>query len=95
MNREIYRKEFKKHISNQLLISQEDLTKTENEIIDKTYEMFMDKIEEIKVLQDDNKRLSIELSNLKSMGTIDDLIQEYNTTDVCPICKKQREDEEV
>lgn len=95
MNREIYRKEFNKCISQHVFISEEDLTKTEKEIINKAYELFIDKIEEIKVLQDDNNRLLIELSNMKSMGTIDELIQEYNTTDKCPICKKAREDEDI
>jgi len=51
---------------NKLGISKDDLTKTEMELIEYGYEIFEEKLEEISLLNKENYRISVELSNLKS-----------------------------
>jgi len=58
--------EFKKYILDRILVKEEDLSKEEYEIISISYDLWMDKMNEIKVLNDEIKRLSIENTNLKS-----------------------------
>ena len=58
--------EYKKYILDRILIKDEDLSKEESEIINISYDLWMDKMNEIKVLNDEIKRLSIENTNLKS-----------------------------
>jgi hypothetical protein len=49
-----------------ITISKEDLTKTEIKIIEIGFELIKEKLEDIKILKDDIKRLSIENANLKA-----------------------------
>ena len=58
--------EYKKYILERIDILDEDLTDEENEIISISYDLWMDKMGDIKVLQDDNKRLVNENLNLKA-----------------------------
>jgi hypothetical protein len=51
---------------NYLLIKEEDLTETEKEIIDYSFSVLKERLEDIKLLNDEVVRLSIELANLKS-----------------------------
>lgn len=44
----------------------EELTENEKRILDIGYELFQDKLEDMKVLQDEITRISVELANLKS-----------------------------
>jgi DNA mismatch repair ATPase MutS len=53
-------------IINKLSISYDDLTNTEKDIINLTYELFEEKLDDIKILNDEIKRISLELANLKS-----------------------------
>ena len=51
---------------NYLLIKEEDLTETEKEIIDYSFSVLKERLEDIKLLNDEVVRLNIELANLKS-----------------------------
>ena len=51
---------------NHLLIKEEDLTETEKEIINYSFSVLKERLEDIKLLNDEVVRLSIELANLKS-----------------------------
>ena len=53
-------------IINRVCISKDDLTDSEKEIIEIGYELFTDKLEDIKILNDELKRVSLELANLKA-----------------------------
>jgi hypothetical protein len=53
-------------ILNYLLIKKEDLTETEKEIIDYSFSVLKERLEDIKLLNDAVVRLNIELANLKS-----------------------------
>lgn len=44
----------------------EELTENEKRILDIGYELFQEKLEDMKVLQDEITRISVELANLKS-----------------------------
>jgi hypothetical protein len=58
-------------MSNRISVSVEDLTDNEVSIIEYSYTIFSEKLEDIKILEDENRRISVELSNLKSY--VDDL----------------------
>lgn len=62
------KKQYIKHIADKLCISIEDLTKEELLIIESTYEMWEEKMEDIKLLKEEVKRLEIENKNLKSFN---------------------------
>jgi len=83
---------FIKILADHVSISVEDLSPSELSIIDKSFELFQDKLLEIKTLDDEVKRLSIELANLKAMGSANDVRSEYKSTGFCPTC--QRDDSE-
>ena len=51
---------------NHLLIKEEDLTETEKEIIDYSFSVLKERLEDIRLLNDEVVRLNIELANLKS-----------------------------
>jgi len=53
-------------IANRMCISKDDLTDSEKEIIEIGYELFFEKLEDIKILNDELKRVSIELANVKA-----------------------------
>ena len=61
-----FKKEYTKMMSDKLTISVEDLTENEKTLIEFSFTIFTEKLDEIKLLNDDIKRISIELSNLKS-----------------------------
>jgi hypothetical protein len=63
-----YFPEYKKYILDRTLINEEDLSKDESEIISISYDLWMDKMNEIKDLNDELKRLTIENLNLKSFN---------------------------
>ena len=72
-NKMDFKKEYTKMMSDKLTISVEDLTENEKTLIEFSFTIFIEKLDEIKLLNDDVKRLSIELSNLKSyMEDLDD-----------------------
>ena len=53
-------------VLNYLLIKREDLSETEKEIIDYSFSVLKERLEDIKLLNDEVVRLNIELANLKS-----------------------------
>ena len=53
-------------VLNYLLIKKEDLTETEKEIIDYSFSVLKERLEDIKLLNDEVVRLNIEIANLKS-----------------------------
>ena len=59
-----------------ITVSLEDLTDNEKAIIEASYDLFKEKLDDIKILQDEVKRLSIELINLKLMQ--DDSTNDYD-----------------
>ncbi len=57
---------------NKLSLNKEDLTENEILLIETSYELFSEKLEDIKLLNEEITRLSIENSNLKSYQDDDD-----------------------
>ena len=53
-------------VTGRITVSKEDLTKTEFEIIELGFDLMEEKLEDIKILKDNIKRLSIENANLKA-----------------------------
>lgn len=53
-------------MANKISVSVDDLTDNEKVIIEAGFELFSEKMEDIKILNDENKRISIELLNLRS-----------------------------
>ena len=53
-------------MANKISVSLEDLTENEKRLIEEGYILFSERMEDIKILEDEVKRVSIELSNLKS-----------------------------
>ena len=53
-------------VLNYLLIKREDLTDSEKEIINYSFSVLKERLEDIKLLNDEVKRLNIELANIKS-----------------------------
>lgn len=53
-------------VLNYLLIKKEDLTDSEKEIINYSFSVLKERLEDIKLLNDEVNRLNIELANLKS-----------------------------
>lgn len=60
------KEEYIKLISNKISISKEDLTPIELEIIDFTFSLLEEKLEDIKLLNEDLHRIKIDFLNLKS-----------------------------
>lgn len=86
VNKESYIKTLADHIC----VSVEDLTATELSLIEKAYSIFEGNMDELKANKDEVKRLNLELSNIKSMGTADDLRYEYKNTGMCPTCGRDK-----
>ena len=45
----------------------DDLTENELSLITESFELFSEKLDDIKILNDELKRISVELANLKAM----------------------------
>ena len=61
------KKEYTKLLATSISVSVEDLTDNEKTLIDKSFELFEEKREDLKIANDEVKRLSIELANHKAM----------------------------
>ncbi len=68
------KEQYIKLVADRLLMSVDDFTSTELEIISISFELFEDKLSDIKTLNEENYKLTIELKNLKS--SLDD--KDYN-----------------
>lgn len=66
-NFETLEERYLKQMAKTITVSVEDLTDNERTLIKESFYLFEVKLEEIKTLQDDVKRLSIELANKKAM----------------------------
>jgi hypothetical protein len=55
-------------MANKICVSLEDLTDNEKTLIEAGFDLFSEKLEDIKIINDENKRISIELANLKSFN---------------------------
>jgi hypothetical protein len=60
------RQKYTEGVLNYLLIKEEDLTETEKEIITYGFDLLQERLDEMKILNDEIKRLNIELANFKS-----------------------------
>ena len=59
--------EYAKLLATSISVSIEDLTDNEQTLIDKSFDLFKEKIEDLVIANDEVKRLSIELANHKAM----------------------------
>jgi hypothetical protein len=66
MNFKTLKEKYLEMMSNKILVSVDDLTENEKTLIEYGYSLFSEKLEDIKILEDENRRISVELSNLKS-----------------------------
>ena len=57
---------YKKIVADKICVSIDDLTDVESKIIEECFDIFKGRLKDIKTLEDENKRISIELSNLKA-----------------------------
>jgi len=65
-----------KLLSSKITVSVDDLTDNELKLINESFELFSEKFEDIKILQNELKRVNIELINLKVMH--DDSENDYD-----------------
>jgi hypothetical protein len=59
-----------------ITVSVDDLTDNELKLINESFELFSEKLDDIRILNDELKRISIELANLKAMR--DDSENDYD-----------------
>ncbi len=67
---------YKKIVADKICVSIDDLTDVESKIIEECFDIFKARLEDIKILEDENKRISIELSNLKAYSNNKDYDKE-------------------
>ena len=73
MKYQTLKEKYTKLLADHITVSVEDLTKNELDLINQSFILFQDKLEEIKTNDDEVKLLSIELANYKAMyGNIND-----------------------
>jgi hypothetical protein len=60
------KEQYTEMMANKIAVCVDDLTDNERKLIEAGYESFKEKLEDIKIIGDDFKRVSIELANLKS-----------------------------
>jgi len=63
-------------VTGRILISKDDLTENEIKIIEIGFELIKEKLEDLKILNDEIKRLSIENANLKAYSDNKDYNEE-------------------
>jgi hypothetical protein len=64
-----------KLLAGKITVSVDDLTENELSLITESFELFSEKLDDIKILNDELKRISVELANLKAMS--DDSENDY------------------
>ena len=65
-----------KLLSSKITVSVDDLSDNELKLITESFELFDEKLDDIKILNDELKRVNIELMNLKAMR--DDSENDYD-----------------
>lgn len=73
---ESLKERYAKLLARKITVSVDDLTDNEAKLIDESFELFNEKLEDIQILKDEIKRISIELANLKAMQ--DDSDNDYD-----------------
>lgn len=73
---ESLKERYVKLLASKIIVSVDDLTDNESKLIDESFELFNEKLEDIQILKEEVKRLSIELANLKAMQ--DDSDNDYD-----------------
>ncbi len=73
------KEKYTKLIADSVTICIEDLSDTEKAIIEKTFELFQEKMDDLKIANDEVKRLTIELANLRAM--LDDTSNDYDNNE--------------
>lgn len=63
-------------VVDKIIVSLEDLNETEKTIIDTGYYLMIEKLEDIKLLTEENTRLKVEIANLKSYQDDNDYNEE-------------------
>ena len=67
MKYQTLKEKYTKLLADHITVSVEDLTKNELDLINQSFILFEEKLDDIKVGNDEIKRLSIELANYKAM----------------------------
>lgn len=62
------KEEYTELLASKITVSVDDLLENEKKLIDESFILFEYKLDEIKTLNDDIKRLQIEILNLKAMN---------------------------
>lgn len=65
-----------KLLAGRITVSVDDLTDNELKLINESFELFSEKLDDIRILNDELKRISVELANLKAMQ--DDSDNDYD-----------------
>lgn len=73
---ESFKEKYIKLLAAKITVSVDDLTDNEMALIKESFELFSEKLEDIKILNDELKRVTIELANLKAM--LDDSDNDYD-----------------
>jgi hypothetical protein len=81
--------DYKEMLAEHIQVSIDDLTENEQRLIQMSWNMFNSKLDSIKVLEDDVKRLNIELVNEKAMN--DDSEKYTDDGGYCPTCGRENE----
>jgi hypothetical protein len=58
---------YKKLLAERISVSLDDLTDNEIRLIEESFDLFKEKLEDITLLNDELRRVNIELANLKAM----------------------------
>lgn len=70
------KEQYTEMMANKISVSLKDLTDNEKILIETGFNLFSEKLEDIKILNDENKRISIELANLKAYRDDSDIYDE-------------------
>ena len=57
-----------KLLASKITVSVDDLTDNELKLIEESFELFSEKLQDINILNDELKRVNVELANLKAMN---------------------------
>jgi hypothetical protein len=63
------KEQYRDLVTDKISISKEDLTETEETIIDIGYNLLVEKMDDIKILKDELRRVSIDLANMKAFNS--------------------------
>jgi hypothetical protein len=66
------KEQYKQLLADRITVSVDDLNENEERLIDESYDLFAEKLADIKILNDEIKRISLELANMKSMQDDED-----------------------